>query len=85
MKMPMKCEVEMDGPGPSEKIVNVVTIHGKMELIVDEDCVTSGNLLRVESVLKKNSSMLVELPRETTSGQTRVWVATADTIQEAAQ
>jgi hypothetical protein len=45
MKMLMKCEVEMDGPGPSEKIVNVVTIHGKMELIVDEDCVTSGNLL----------------------------------------
>jgi hypothetical protein len=83
--MLMKCQVEMDGPGPSEKIVMVVTSQGTMELIVDEDCVTGGNLLRVESVLRKNGSTLVELPRETTSGQTRVWVPTAETIQEAAR
>ena len=82
--MLMKCRVEMDGPGPSEKIVVVETIGGTMELIVDEDCVSSGDLLRVEAVFRKNGSTLVELPRESTSGQTRVWVRTAE-IHEGAR
>jgi hypothetical protein len=81
--MLMRCRVEMDGPGPSEKIVIVTTSTGTMELIVDEDCLSEGNLLRVESVFRKNGSTLVELPRESTSGQTRVWVPTAE-IQETA-
>jgi hypothetical protein len=82
--MLLKCRIEMDGPGPSEKIVVVVTDGGTMEIIVDEDCVSHGNLLRVESVFRKNGSTLVELPRESTSGQTRVWVPSAE-IQEGAQ
>jgi hypothetical protein len=80
--MLMKCSVQMRGPGPSETIVVVETDSGMMEIIVDVDSVKDDRLLFVESVHKRNGSTLVELPRESTSGQTRVWVPTKNTMQE---
>jgi hypothetical protein len=79
--MLMKCTIQMDGPGPSETIVAVETIDGMMELIVDVDQV-HDNYLNVESVYKRNGHILVELPRESTSGQTRVWVDSGSIVQD---
>jgi hypothetical protein len=80
----MKCSVQMIGPGPSETIVRVETDSGAMEVVVDVDSVKDNSLLYVQAVHRRNGSTLVELPRESTSGQTRVWVPTADTVQDSA-
>jgi hypothetical protein len=79
--MLMKCTVQMDGPGPFEKIVAVETANGTLEVIVDVDQV-HDSLLNVESVYRRNGQTLVELPRESTTGQTRVWVPTDSIIHE---
>ena len=76
----MKCHVAMEGPGPSEMIVKVTTNDGDMEVIVDVDSVSDRKLLIVEQIFRKNGSTLVELPRESTSGRTRVWVPTAEMV-----
>jgi hypothetical protein len=72
----------MVGPGPSETIVEVDTINGPVEIIVDVEQVIDDNLLVVESIFVKNGSTLVELPRESISGQSRVWVSTDSTVRE---
>jgi hypothetical protein len=70
----LKCTVRMEGPGPSEKIVEVETSDGPMELVVDIDSLCGVDRLAVQPVHRNNGKTLVELPRESTSGQSRVWI-----------
>ena len=62
------------GPGPSETVVAVNSTTGQVELIVDSRSL-KDDLLEVGAVADHNGSFLVEFPRETLSGQWRVWVA----------
>ena len=60
--------------GPSEEIIEITTINGNVELIVDSDLV-KGDMLHIGPVVaRRQERTLIELPRETVSGQIRVWV-----------
>lgn len=64
------------GPGPSEAIVEIDTRNGKEEVIISSSLVRNG-LIDIGSPLGRDGTyLLVELPRETSSGKWRVWVST---------
>lgn len=71
----IRCERLLDGPGPSDVIVAIHTVDGQtVEVVVDKRSL-HGDSLDV-AVIGKNSegNALIELPREASSGQGRVWV-----------
>ncbi|QGM99286.1 hypothetical protein [Methylocystis parvus] len=68
----------MNGPGPSEVVVEINTISGKEEIIVDVDSLKAG-YLHVWPITKKNDEeILVELPREAVSGRSRAWISPSE-------
>ncbi len=72
--MLMNCRSLMDGPGPSEKVVEIITQEGTEEVVVNSLSIKGENL-EVGPVLAKNGEFaLIELPRESASGKWRVWV-----------
>lgn len=78
----IKCNRLMTGPGPSEVIVEIETVDGKEELIVDSDFLENG-CLQVWLVAKKDSDkVLVELPREAVSGRARAWIKSGDEMSK---
>jgi hypothetical protein len=75
----LKCRLVLDGPGPSEAVVEVSTESGMVELIVDTALIQSAGYLSIGPVItRKNGSCLIDLPRESESGQMRVWVPAGD-------
>lgn len=72
----MRVKVETIGVGqhPSEKIVSVETKEGPQQLVVDERSIHSHSLDVGFPVGEHNGHYLVELPRETSRGEWRVWV-----------
>ncbi|MBB3948079.1 hypothetical protein GGQ73_004053 [Rhizobium skierniewicense] len=65
-----------NGPGPSEAIIAVTTLDGTEEVIVDRDLLQESETLDVGSVIvDREDAYLFELPRETSTGRSRVWVA----------
>ncbi|MDR3525643.1 MAG: hypothetical protein P4L57_00070 [Rhizomicrobium sp.] len=63
-----------DGLHPNEVIVEVRTSNGSERLVVDKRAI-EANSLSVGAPLRQDGGLhLVELPRETTNGQWRVWV-----------
>jgi hypothetical protein len=76
--MYLKCRRLTSFAGPSEEIVEVTTLNGVVELIVDTDLLR-GEFLNIGPVVaRRQDKTLIELPRETVSGQTRVWVSTQE-------
>lgn len=76
--MYLKCRHVMSGPGPSEELVEIATVGGNAELIVDSDLI-QDEMLHIGAVVRKqNGHALIELPREALSGQSRVWVNSID-------
>jgi hypothetical protein len=64
----------MEGPGPSEATVGIVTTEGEEEVVVDASLIKDDGL-EVGRVLERTRDRaLVELPRESASGRWRVWV-----------
>lgn len=80
--MLLKCRVLMRGPGPSEAIVEITTVRGSEEVIVDIDSLQDKALDVGPSITQKSGNFLIELPRETVSGQTRVWIPQTEIIRE---
>jgi hypothetical protein len=79
----MKCDVLANGPGPSERVVGIVTTNGKEEVVLHASALDTHNRLEV-GVLgydEKSGQALVELPRESVSGRWRVWVPRSALIQ----
>lgn len=71
-----------DGPGPSEAIIEVNTTDGIEEIIVDRDILEDG-VVNVGSVIaQRERAYLLELPRESTSGRTRVWISETDVVAD---
>lgn len=70
----LRVAIIRDGLHPTEVIVAVETDQGQVSLAIDKESL-NNNLIEVGyPVARRNGHVLVELPRETTSGQWRVWV-----------
>lgn len=72
----MRVRIEEKGTGqhPSEKVVQVETLEGPEQLIVDKRSIRDRSLDVGFPVGQQNGHFLVELPRETLRGVWRVWV-----------
>lgn len=74
----------MDGLHPSEVIVTVDTDQGKVNLVIDRASLTNELIAVGHPVAKRDDHVLIELPRETSSGLWRVWVERDAVVEEAA-
>jgi hypothetical protein len=73
--MRLKVEKIEEGLHPSELVVSVQTKTGPVSLVVDARAVSPGDTIGVGWPLGKDKDYyLVELPRETLAGNSRVWV-----------
>lgn len=63
-----------DGLHPSEVIVEVRTLAGSERIVVDKRAIEANSLSVGAPLREDRGHHLVELPRETTNGQWRVWV-----------
>lgn len=73
--MPVKIECQVrDGFIASEKIVRILGSDGQYEEVTVSAKNLSGNKLEASEIGRNRDEVLVELPRETTSGRWRVWV-----------
>ena len=72
----INCSI-VEGLMPSEKIAQVMNADGDIEEVsVSARNISDGRLLAFE-IGRDNDRVLVELPRESTSGRWRIWVKTA--------
>lgn len=67
------CEIE---PGliSSEKVARLLTADGRHEEVVVSNKMIKGKTLCASEVGRDGNNVLVELPRESSSGKWRVWV-----------
>jgi hypothetical protein len=69
----VKCKVS-DGLMPNEKIAQIETADGKPETVaVSSENIHNDRLMAFE-IGRREGNVLVELPRESTSGRWRLWV-----------
>lgn len=77
--MQLKVQTLGEGLHPGEVLVRIDTIDGKHEeVLLDKKAVISNNVEVGRPLQKINGHLLVELPRETTRGEWRVWVQEGD-------
>ncbi|MBI1207382.1 MAG: hypothetical protein GC191_08840 [Azospirillum sp.] len=75
--MRVKCKFEMDGPGPAEAVVSIQTADGHGEEVIVYKPSILHNMIEVGSTLQSDPAAkraLIELPRESVTGQWRIWV-----------
>lgn len=63
-----------DGPGPTESMVQIETRNGPRELVVTGHA--SGTIIEAN-----DEWLLVQVPTETTAGDTRVWMRRAHCVE----
>jgi len=81
----MKVKVKRGGEGlhPSEVIVTVRTTDGEQTLVIDRRSILNGDFLGVGFPVREDGeNLLIELPRETSTGSWRVWVNKNQTEDE---
>jgi len=77
----VKCERIIDGPGPGEAIVKIQVSGGVWEELVTPISSLEGkSLLKTSLIYEEDNRVLVELPRESSAGNWRVWVDRKNTI-----
>jgi|HubBroStandDraft_1064217.scaffolds.fasta_scaffold1507071_1 hypothetical protein len=79
----MRMRVQEVGPGlhPSEVVIEVQTTQGSERLVIDRAAITDDSLfVGWRSLAQRNGEILVELPNETMSGTSRIWVRSHDII-----
>ena len=76
----MQLRVRTIGPGlySDEVLIAVRTTDGDAEVLLDMESVNGGRIEVGSPVGRMNGHLLVELPRETTRGEWRVWVDKSD-------
>lgn len=70
----LRVETVRDGLHPTEVVVAVDTDQGSVKLVIDRDSLLNDFIEVGYPLARRNGHVLVELPRETTSGLWRVWV-----------
>lgn len=84
--MRVRIEEVRNGLHPSEVVVSVRTTEGMERLVVDRRSIAQNHSIEVGYPIDRRENLfLVELPRETTTGSWRVWVAEDQTILEAVE
>ena len=81
--MLLKCRYLMDGPGPSEVVIEIATEDGTEEVILNKKSLKDGEIDVGSVIAERGNLRLVELPRESVSGKWRIWVS-SQTILETA-
>jgi hypothetical protein len=79
----MRMRVQEVGPAlhPSEVVIEVQTTEGAERLVIDRAAITDNSLfVGWRSLAQRNGEVLVELPNETMSGTSRIWVRSDDVI-----
>jgi hypothetical protein len=71
------CRLAAETHGPNEVVVEVATLGGAEEVVVDRSLVSDG-MLRCALVGMRGDDLLLELPRESCRGQWRVWTSGRD-------
>lgn len=78
--MRVKVMVLGNGPGPSERVVSLLTKSGESEEVILSTYDLDGERINVGTPLAfEDDHYLVELPREASSGKWRIWVPEAET------
>jgi hypothetical protein len=80
----MRIKVRKIGEGlhHSEVVVEIKTIGGSERLVIAERALRGGSLPVGAPLAARGRSLLVELPRETMSGASRVWVKAEKLISD---
>ncbi len=74
MSLAVRCAVVGKGPGPTESIVEIQTLSGTEEVVVDGGFLHGTELTIRRVVERRMHKALVELPQESTTGRWRIWV-----------
>lgn len=70
-----------EGQHPSERMIAVTTADGVREtVIVDRESIDNDTIDVGYPVGGSDDRLLIELPRETTSGRWRLWVKRSDVL-----
>lgn len=69
----VSCTVS-DGLMPDEKIAQIETADGKSEVVAVSKKNIQNNRLMAFEIGRSEGKVLVELPRESTTGRWRIWV-----------
>jgi hypothetical protein len=83
--MTMRMKVQEVGPAlhPSEVVIEVQTTRGPERLVMDRTAIANDSMfIGWRSLAQKNGELLVELPNETMSGTSRIWVRSDDIIAD---
>jgi hypothetical protein len=70
----VKCDILANGPGPSEKVVEITTSDGTEEVVLHSSSLDSEGRIEVGVLGRHEGRALIELPRESVTGRWRVWV-----------
>lgn len=77
----VRISVLSDGPGPSEKVINIPTVDGNEEVVLHTSALTNDRIeVGVLGFDEARKRALVELPRESVSGRWRVWIPVSDLL-----
>ena len=76
--MRVKCQPTMEGPGPSERIVTIVTSEGREEELIVHDSALHNDTIEVGAVGRRDDMVLIELPQESATGNWRLWVPSSN-------
>lgn len=81
----IRVEVLGEGQHPSERMIAVNTADGVREnVMVDRRSIKDDAIEVGYPVASEEGKYLIELPRETTTGQWRVWVNASEVFEGAA-
>jgi hypothetical protein len=73
MTAKINCQVS-DGLMPNEKVARIETADGKSEEVAVSAKNIQNNKLEAFEIGRIEGKVLIELPRESTSGRWRIWV-----------
>ena len=66
---------------PSERVVEIETRSGPVQLVLDATVAASGHIEIGAPLSQSNGHYMIELPRETFQGEWRVWVPVDSLVQ----
>jgi hypothetical protein len=72
----MRVKIQEIGKGlhPSEVVVQIQTVEGSEQPVIDRRSIDNGSIDIEYPVRTSDGHYLIELPRETTRGSWRIWV-----------